>query len=57
MPYFNFFGGAEIWKNYCHIWNQPPWICVVAKFSAKVQIFNFEIKNACSGYFFAGISK
>ena len=26
MPYLCFFG-QELYKNYCEIWNQYPWIC------------------------------
>ena len=40
-----------IWKKHCHISNQRPWICLVAKFSAKIIIFKFGTKNARSGTF------
>ena len=28
---------AGIWKNYCHIWNQHPRICLMTKFRKKNQ--------------------
>ena len=46
-----------IWKKYCHIWYQRPWICLVAKFGANIKILKFETKNAWFGYFWAGIWK
>ena len=27
----------KIIKNYCHIWNQPPRMCLIAKFRKKTQ--------------------
>ena len=34
MPYLGIFG-LEVLKNYCHIWNQHPWIYLTAKFCEK----------------------
>ena len=49
---------AGIWKRkYCDIWNQRPWICLVARFSAKIKILKFGTKNAWFGYFWTGIWK
>ena len=50
-----FFGG--IWRKYCHIWSQHPWICLVAKFSAKIKILKFGTKNTWFGYFWTGLWK
>ena len=41
---------AGIWKYYYHIWNQRPWVCLVAKFSEKTKVPKF-------GYFGAKILK
>ena len=38
--------GAGIWKYYCHVSNQRPRICLVAKFVAKIKILKFRSKNA-----------
>ena len=48
---------AGIWKQYCHIWNQYPRICLVAKFSKKAKKPKFGTKNAWFMYFWAGIWK
>ena len=33
-------------ENYCHIWNQGPGICLIAKFGAeKKKILEFVNKN------------
>ena len=34
-----------ILKNYCHIWNQHRWICGIAKFHIKWEIFKLKTKN------------
>ena len=47
---------ARIWKQYCHIWNQHPPICVIAKFWEK-EMPNFGTKNTLLGYFCARILK
>ena len=33
---------AGIWKSYCHIWMQPPRICLDVMFGAKIKIFKLE---------------
>ena len=44
-------------KNYCHIWNQHPWICVIAKHREITKMPKFGTKSALFGYFWAGIWK
>ena len=48
---------ARILKNYCHIWNQHPRICLIAKFHEKMKMPKFGTKNALFGYFWTGIWK
>ena len=48
---------AGIWKQYCHIWNQQPWICLIANFQKKTKMPKFGTKNALFGYFWAEIWK
>ena len=48
---------AWISKNYCHIWNQRPRICIIAKFREKMKIPKFGTKNVLFAYFWAGIWK
>ena len=43
MPYLGTFG-LEFEKNYCHIWNQHPWIWLIAKFRKKKQRLNLGRK-------------
>ena len=50
MPYFGIFG-LEVGKNYCHIWNQHPQICLVANFAKKKKSLNFGPKMCDSGIF------
>ena len=38
-------------KNYCHIYNQRPSICVIAKFRAKTRIPKFGTKKVLFGSF------
>ena len=38
-------------KNYCHISNQHPPNCLIAKFHAKIRILKFGTKNALFGCF------
>ena len=42
---------AGIWKQYCHIWNQYPRICLIAKFHGKTKAPKFWTKNALFAYF------
>ena len=37
---------AAILKNHCHVWNQRPRICLIAKFDLKTKNFKFGTKNA-----------
>ena len=37
-------------KNYCHVWNRHPPICLIAKFCGKTKMPNFKTKNAWHGY-------
>ena len=48
---------ARVLKNYCHIWNQDPRICLATKLREKTKMPKFGIKNALFGYFSAGIWK
>ena len=43
---------ARISKDYCHICNQLPRICVIAQFLRKTRMSEFGTKNALFGYFF-----
>ena len=36
---------AGIWKQYDHIWNEHPRICLIAKFRGKTKMPKFETKN------------
>ena len=47
--------GTGSWKLYCHIWNQHPQICLIAKFCEIIKILKFGSKNALFGYFWAGM--
>ena len=57
MPKFGtrngWFGGfgAGIWKGYCYIWNQCPWICLIANVAGKTKMPKCGIKNVLFGYF------
>ena len=51
------FLGKNVLKNYCHIWNQCPQICLFEKFHAKTKMPKFGTKNTLFGYFWAGIWK
>ena len=46
-----------VWKQYCHIFNQHPLICLVAKFREIMKMPKFRTKNASCGYFWATILK
>ena len=52
-PKMQFFGifGLEFKKNYCHIWNRHPQVCLFAKFHGKTKMPKFGTKNAWFGYF------
>ena len=49
---FRYFWNA-IWKQYCHIWNQHPRICLIAKFCERMSKFclNFGLKLHYFGIF------
>ena len=42
---------AGIWKQFCHIWNQWPRNCVIAKFGAKNKNLNMVPKMPYLGFF------
>ena len=42
---------AGIWKQSCHIWNQGPWICQIAKFCEKTKRLNLGQKMTSLGIF------
>ena len=44
-------------KNYCHIWNHHPQVCLFAKFHEETIIPKFATKNAWFMYFWAGKGK
>ena len=50
MPYLNIFG-LEFKKKKCHIWNQHPWICLIAESREIMKMPKFGTKNALFGYF------
>ena len=56
MPYLNIFG-LEFKKNYCHISNQHPQICQIAKLRGKTNMPKFGTKNALLGSFLDKILK
>ena len=41
-----------IHKQYCHIWNQHPLICLAAKFREKTKMPKFKTKSALFWYYF-----
>ena len=47
----------RILKNYCHIWNQHPQICLFAKYHAIMKMPKFGTENTLFGYFWARILK
>ena len=55
MPYIGIFG-QEFYKNYCHIWNQHPQICLIANFHEKNKNAKMWDKNALFEYFWPKIS-
>ena len=44
MPYLGVL--RDNFENYCHISNQPPRICLIAKFGGKTRILKLGTKNA-----------
>ena len=48
---------ARILKNYRHICNQHPQICLIARFCEKTKKSKLETKNSLFGYFWARILK
>ena len=54
MPYLGIFG-LEFQKNYCHIWNHHPQICLFAKFYGKTTMPEFGTNNAEFMHFCAKI--
>ena len=48
---------TTIFKNSCHNWNQPPRICITAKFCERMEMLKFWTTNALFGYFLARILK
>ena len=48
---------AGIWKQYCHIWNQHPWIRLVAKFCEKTKCLNLRQKMGYLGIFCLELKK
>ena len=46
---------ARISKNYCHIWNQLPQICLIVKFFRKTKMPKCGIKNALHRHFWTPI--
>ena len=58
MPYFILgYFWARILKIYCHIWNQHPRTCLIAKFREKMKMPKFGTKNALFGYLWDRILK
>ena len=43
--------GAGTWKQYCHIWNQHPRICLIAKSGEETKMLKFGTKDALFGNF------
>ena len=38
-------------ENYCHIWNQHPRICLIARYRGKTEMAKFGSKNDLFAYF------
>ena len=49
IAFFGYFTAA-ILRNYCHIWNQLPRVCGIAKFHPKRENFKLGTKSALFGY-------
>ena len=50
-----FFGWR--FKKLCHIWNEHPQICLIAKFCRKTKMTKFGTKSTLFRYFWASILK
>ena len=50
MSYLGLFG-QEFWKNYCKIWNQHPWIYLIAKLGEEATVSQFKTKSGILEYF------
>ena len=46
-----------IWKKYCHIWNQHPWICLITKYREIMKMPKIGTKKALFAYLWARILK
>ena len=49
--------GLEFEKNYSHIWNQRPRICLITKFGGKTKILKFGTKMHDLGIFEQEVEK
>ena len=56
LHYFGIFG-LEFKGKCCHIWNQHPRICLIAKFYVETKMPKFCSRNALFLYFWEGIWK
>ena len=54
--WFGYFA-AGTWKQYCHIWNQQPRICLIAKYREITKMPKFGTKSASLEYFWARVLK
>ena len=52
-----FFFWAGIWKQYCHIWDQHPRICLIEKICEIMKMPKFGTKHVLFGCFWAEIWK
>ena len=43
MPYLGNFA-LEFQKNYCYIWNQRPWICLITNLIRKWKSLNLGLR-------------
>ena len=50
---FRYFSARTL-KNYCHIWNQHPQICIFANFAKKQKCLNLGPKMLYLGIFWVG---
>ena len=54
--FFMYFSSG-IWKQFCHIWNQSPWICLTGKYCEITKMLKFGTKIAFFGYLWVKILK